>query len=83
MHPLIPQGFNDDAMCVIPEDILNDGCKIVGFNVDEMNEVEQIQVSQQTDDDVGNSFLDLSEEMSDTSAQMSDSVENFHFDEPR
>lgn len=83
MHPLIPQKFNDDTMCVIPEDILNDDCKIVGFNLDEMNEVEESQVSERMDENGENTFLDLSAEMSDTSAQMSDSAEDFHYDEPR
>lgn len=77
----MPQGFNDDAISVIPEDILNDACEIVGFNVDEMNEVDHSQ--ERMDEDVGDSFLDLSEEMSDTSAQMSDSIENINFDDPR
>lgn len=77
----MPQGFNDDTISVIPEDILHDGCEIVGFNVDEMNEVDHSQ--ERMDEDVGDSFLDLSEEMSDTSAQMSDSVENINFDDPR
>lgn len=77
----MPQGFNDDAISVIPEHILNDECEIVGFNVDEMNEVDHSQ--ERMDEDVGKSFLEISEEISDTSAQMSVSVENIHFDDPR
>lgn len=35
MHPLVPQAFDCDSISVIPEDILNDGCKVVEHEFDE------------------------------------------------
>lgn len=69
MHLLVPQGFQDDQMSKIPEDILNDGCKIIDIDRNDQDVI---------DDTNSRSFLDSSNEFADSLAV---SVEISDFDD--
>lgn len=82
VHPLVRQSFIDDQMCVIPSQLLNDGCEIVGFELDESIELkdrsERMELSNALasgNEGSDDSFLELSQvlsgEISDLSSEIS------------
>lgn len=72
IYPLVPRGYDDDLTSIIPNDLLNDGCKVI--------ETDDLHI---THEESENSFLNISEESSGSGSievEVSSFEEDFHSD---
>lgn len=79
MHPLVAQNYFYDSVSVISNDLLNDGCEIVGNDFDESNVDDGSSAELDNHlEESGNSFLQLSDCISgDISVDISDIIIDF------
>lgn len=75
---MVKQSYNCDSASVIPDTLLNDGCEIVGYN---LNDIEPLpsnpapgQVNGNNENESNRSFLELSQMISGEFSELSSEI---------